>query len=93
MKDETAWLIEAAGPCYIRVLALSGACGADSVNRFFEWTDDPYKALRFAREEDAEAAMFAIRGLKSDLFPACFPHFPKPVAHMWVAQKADHDVS
>lgn len=81
---EFAWLIEAAGPCY---LAARGTAGTgkerDSVAQFFQWTDDVDKALRFARQEDAERAMFAIRGLKSDLFPTCFPTFPKPVEHGW----------
>ena len=85
MTNETAWLIETGGPCYMSVGATGGA---DSVSRFFRWTDDANKALRFSRKEDAEAAMFAIRGLQDKLFPTVFPHFPKPVEHMWCGNPA-----
>lgn len=82
---EFAWLIEAAGPCYLSISGVT--CGAaterESVAQFFQWTADVDKALRFARQEDAERAMFAIRELKRDLFPTCFPTFPKPVEHGW----------
>lgn len=80
MKDEFAWLIEAAGPCYMGVVATGGK---DSVSRFFRWTDDASKALRFARKEDADNALFAIRGLQPELFPTFLPKFPKAVEHGW----------
>lgn len=94
MKDEFAWLIEAAGPCYlaIRGVKMGAATERDSVAQFFQWTDDANKALRFARKEDAERAMFAIRELKAELFPTCFPTFPKAVEHGWVNKEVEHDL-
>lgn len=81
MTDQTAWLIEAAGPCYI---GISSVGGGGSVSKCVRWTDDANKALRFSREEDADAALYAFRGLMPELFPTCFPTFPKAVEHGWL---------
>lgn len=80
-----AWLIEAPGPAYMAAIGVTAGARSErqSVSQFFRWTDDHAKALRFARQEDAERAMFAIRGLAPDLFPAVFPTFPKAVEHGW----------
>ena len=93
MKDERAWLIEASGPCYLRALGLGEKPGNVSVDQSLEWTADASKAIRFARSEDAERVLFAFRKFRHDLFPTCFPHFPRPVEHMWMAKGADRDAS
>ena len=58
--NEFGWLIEAPGPTY---LATRNCAGYD-----FHWTTDACEALRFASEEQCDAAYMAIRGAIPDLF-------------------------
>lgn len=55
--DDFRWLIEAPGPRYLAVQALTGA-GAS-----FEWTSDHNRALAFRSQEQADNAMAALRSM------------------------------
>ena len=79
--SEFAWLIETDGPHYIAITSLGGTYR-------FEWTRDANKALRFAREKDADDAMMGLREMYEDLFKFPTLQATKPVEHGWDVDKA-----
>lgn len=73
-----AWLIEAPGQNYL------AARNIDHTPEFY-WTKDHNKALRFYSQEQASAAMMAIRALDPKLFEfARTLGDAKPVEHGWM---------
>lgn len=74
--NQTWWLIEGPGPCYLGVRQLGGY--------EFYWTADVFKGLKFSDREQGDMAMMCIRQLRGDLFPACYATVPRAVEHVWV---------
>lgn len=64
MSGEYGWLIEAPVAMYLSVITIGNA---DGVSRYFQWSDDHNKALRFHTKKQAEDVMFAIRTMDRDL--------------------------
>ena len=65
MSKQIAWLIEAPGHHYLSVTTIGTF---DGVDRHFEWSPNPNKALRFQRKLDADDVLFALRTSNHDLF-------------------------
>lgn len=80
MKDDTkteyAWLIETDGPHYVYNDTLGGGSR-------FGWTKDAAKAIRFAREGDANDAMYALRETLPRLFDFPTHQAARAVEHGW----------
>jgi hypothetical protein len=82
-KTDFAWLIETDGPHYLQVETI----GHSSL---FRWTRDADKALRFAREADAAAALDGLRVIEPDLFKFPTHQTIKPVEHGWTETRAEY---
>ena len=76
IKTEFAWLIETDGPHYICNDTLGGGAR-------FGWTKDAAKALRFARKEDADNAMYALVETTPKLFDFPTNQAARAVEHGW----------
>lgn len=74
LKNETAWVIEAVGPCWLGLREWDG---------HLFWTKDSNEAMRFSREQDAAAAQRIFQRLCPDLFPGVYPYPPRPIKHGW----------
>lgn len=70
------WFIEVSPQVYVRA--------AQSV---FMLTSNPNEALQFAREQDADVAMMAIRTHEPGLFPSAFPTAPRATAHSFIERE------
>ena len=75
-KTEFAWLIETDGPHYIYADRLGG----DALVR---WTRDASKAIRFAREKDADDMLDGLRRIEPKLFEFPTLQQVKAVEHGW----------
>jgi len=77
--NEFAWLIEAPGQNYLGIRKIGHS-------HDFYWTDDHTKALRFHSQEQADAAMMAVRQLAPYLWAfAANLGEARPVEHGWIA--------
>ena len=79
---DTWWLIEMQGPAYLS----ARHCGGYE----FFWTDDVYKAIRFAFRDQADLTMMAVRQLRGDLFPPCLVRVPCAVEHVFAPGGPPH---
>jgi hypothetical protein len=76
IMNNSWWLIEMMGPCYLAVRHLGGY--------EFYWDRDHSDALRFYSRGQADMVMMTVRQLRGDLFPACLPDSPRAVEHVWI---------
>ena len=79
-REQFAWLIEAPGPSY-----LAAHEGVGHIHEF-RWTREPNEALRFYSQQQADAAMMAVRQLDPRLWGfAAVLGEARPVEHVWIA--------
>jgi len=84
---QSAWLIEAVGPCWLGLREWDG---------HLFWTKDSNEAMRFSREQDAAAAQRIFQRLCPDLFPGVYPYPPRPIEHGWNRMREEepiHEIS
>lgn len=75
--ERTAWLVEGAGPCWL---------GVSRVGKVFAWVTHVDWALQLETEDQANALRDAVRELRPDLFPDCYP-MPRGTEHLWMAPR------
>lgn len=87
-RTYACWLIEAAwGRDVPRYLSTTGGSGG----WFFEWREEPHRALKFADWDSANAVREAVREKCRELFPTVVPH-PAITEHIFIGDGgAQHD--